>query len=139
MPFTRKDHLRDHFRDFHKEDIGGVKGLGREKDAKKRLAMEKTWKEERMVKPEWWRCIRCLVKMYVARNGWECPQCKITCEKERQEARMKLPNTVVTEAMDEGTDLPDDDIGSLGCDACHNNGWVLSGTDWVACQCQWHM
>jgi hypothetical protein len=136
MPFTRKDHLRDHLRDYHKEDLGEAKGLKREKDAKKRLAMEEAWKAERVVKPQWWRCIRCLVKIYVARNGWECLQCKSTCEKERQEARMNLANTEATEAMDEVADPPGDNIGSLDCDTCHNTRWVISGMDWVACQCQ---
>jgi hypothetical protein len=139
MPFTRKDHLRDHLRDYHKEDMGEAKGLKRENDAKKRLAMEKAWKAERVVKPQWWRCTRCLVKIFVASNGWECPQCKNTCEQERQEARMKLENAEVTEANDEVTDPPDTNIGSLDCDACHNTRWVISGTDWVACQCQWGM
>ena len=52
MPFNRKDRPRDHLRDYHKEDIGEVKGLKREKDAKKRLALEEAWKAERVVKPQ---------------------------------------------------------------------------------------
>jgi hypothetical protein len=43
---------KDHLRDYHKEDIGEVKGLKREKDVRKRLTLEKVWKAERLVKPQ---------------------------------------------------------------------------------------
>jgi hypothetical protein len=98
--------------------------------------METAWKAERVVKPQWWRCARCLVKIYVANNGWECQQCKITCEQERQEVRMKLANTEVTKVKDKVTDLTDYNLGSRDCDACHNTWWVISGGNWVSCQCQ---
>jgi hypothetical protein len=48
---------------------------------------------------------------------------------------MKLENAEVTEVNDEVIDAPDTNIGPLNCDACHNTWWVISGRDWVACQC----
>jgi hypothetical protein len=145
MPFTRKDHFRDHLRDYHKEDIGEVKGLKREKDAKKRLAMEKAWRAERAIKPQWWRCSRCLVKHYITEDGWDCARCKTSCEQERQNARIKLaPKIEVMEPMEEDTDAQYGNTGTSSvtgyndCEACHNTSWILHGRDWVACQCQWN-
>jgi hypothetical protein len=45
-PFTRKDHYREHLRDFHQEALGKVK----QNESKER------------VDPTWWRCVICLTK-----------------------------------------------------------------------------
>ncbi|KAE9370269.1 hypothetical protein N431DRAFT_484518 [Stipitochalara longipes BDJ] len=60
--FTRKDHYRDHPKDFHKED---AEGENLSSDNKKGQ------KEQRH-----WRCrsTKCLVKNYVSRLGWTCPR-----------------------------------------------------------------
>lgn len=148
-PFSRKDHYRDHLRDFHKEDIGSAKGE-KKMDEKKRLAAQKSWRAERRISPRHWRCAKCLVKYYVDYNGWECEPCKTTCEQERREARMKLaPKEEVMEPMEEVTDThisqydntqySNTDTSSatsyIGCGNCQN-GWVVNGSQWVACQCQ---
>lgn len=93
-PFTRKDHYRDHLRDFHKEDIGAFKGEKAAKTSaeKKKWAKEQSkWLSERNIYREHWRCARCLVKKIVAKDGWECKGCRIPCEQERIDARDKLP------------------------------------------------
>ncbi|KAE8453999.1 hypothetical protein EG329_007775 [Mollisiaceae sp. DMI_Dod_QoI] len=87
-PFTRKDHYRDHIRDYHKEDLGCAKG---EKKSAKRdwAASQKSWLAERKISCRWWRCARCLIRVQVNRDEWECPTCKASCEQERIEARLK--------------------------------------------------
>ncbi|PHH81067.1 hypothetical protein CDD80_3349 [Ophiocordyceps camponoti-rufipedis] len=57
-PFYRLDHFRDHLRDFHKEDI------------------EKRGSETNNARPvsgSWWRCRRCLKRVY---DLDACPRCK---------------------------------------------------------------
>ncbi|CZR60519.1 uncharacterized protein PAC_10415 [Phialocephala subalpina] len=87
-PFTRKDHYRDHLRDYHKEDIGCAKG---EKKIARRewAAVQKAWLAERKNSSRWWRCARCLVRRQVNEDGWECSGCKNSCEQERVDARLK--------------------------------------------------
>lgn len=87
-PFFRKDHFRDHLRDFHNEDIGCAKG--RTKDEQKWQQAQKTWLAERVIKPKHWRCSRCLVKNHVAEVGWECSSCKTPCEEDRKITRIRL-------------------------------------------------
>ncbi|KAF8865125.1 hypothetical protein BDZ45DRAFT_580891 [Acephala macrosclerotiorum] len=87
-PFTRKDHYRDHLRDYHKEDIGCAKG--EKKIARGQwAAVQKAWLAERKISSRWWRCARCLVRRQVTEDGWECSDCKVSCEQERVDARLK--------------------------------------------------
>ncbi|KAH8588468.1 hypothetical protein B0O99DRAFT_488516, partial [Bisporella sp. PMI_857] len=82
-PFNRKDHYRDHLKDYHKEDIGTAKqakGMS-EKEWKK---AQKRWIEERQITVQWWRCAKCLVRV---KDSWDCYQCKQTCETERIKIR----------------------------------------------------
>ncbi|EHK98473.1 hypothetical protein M7I_5718 [Glarea lozoyensis 74030] len=64
--FTRKDHCRDHYKEFHKEDIGSYKGAKNNIDKAQWQAKQQQWADERQIKPEWWRCPRCLDRIYVA-------------------------------------------------------------------------
>lgn len=92
-PFTRKDHFRDHLKDFHKEDIGSCKGektTGNVSERKKWQQKQAMWLAERCISSDWWRCARCLVRVYVAKGGWYCQKCKRDCEQPRREAREKL-------------------------------------------------
>jgi hypothetical protein len=139
IPFTRKDHYRDHLRDFHMEDIGSAKGE-KKMDRKKWLAAQKIWVAERKISAKHWRCAKCLIKHYIAYDGWECEPCKTTCEQDRINARQKLaPKTEIMEEM--GTDVQYNKTstssitGYNGCDTCQS-GWILHGRKWVACQCQ---
>jgi hypothetical protein len=151
-PFSRKDHYRDHLRDFHKEDIGSAKGE-KKMDEKKRLAAQKSWRAERRISAKHWRCAKCLAKYYVPYDGWDCEHCKTSCEQERKAARMKLaklaPKEEVMEPMEEDTDAhiaqydntqysstgTSSATSYTGCGACQDS-WVYNGSQWVACQCQ---
>ncbi len=77
--FGRKDHFRDHLREYHREDL--IKRGG--SDARSQLA-------DRRIDPKWWRCSKCLVRVEVAAHEYDCPDCKVRCERERQRAREEL-------------------------------------------------
>lgn len=77
-PFHRRDHFRDHLREYHKEDI-----------QKRGVSINKEWIEGRYTSSNWWRCPRCLVRVYVAEHDFECPKCKTSCESVRKEKREK--------------------------------------------------
>jgi hypothetical protein len=84
--FTRKDHFRDHLRDYHKEDIGSVKKGDKNKlDEKKRLKRQDAWVAERKIELKWWRCPKCLERVQIAESGYDCETCKHPCDKERAE------------------------------------------------------
>lgn len=105
-PLGRKDHYRDHLRDYHGEDMtkrgndsrgngesfrtgfveisrkeggvgGGVSG-GRGGTGRKYNVSEK-----------WWRCSRCLERKLVS-EGWYCGRCKLQCEQERITNRTRM-------------------------------------------------
>ncbi len=88
-PFTRKDHYRDHLKDFHKEDIGSAK-RGKTMTDRAWQAAEKQWRLDRKIYAKNWRCARCLHKNIVAETQWDCSECKQACEPERREEREKL-------------------------------------------------
>ncbi|WZH43901.1 Zinc C2H2 [Fusarium acuminatum] len=75
-PFHRRDHMRDHLREYHREDI-----------QKRGATVNEEWLEGRYTPSAWWRCPRCLVRVYVSKNGYECPGCKTSCESKRKEKR----------------------------------------------------
>ncbi|KAM0555129.1 hypothetical protein ACHAPJ_006480 [Fusarium lateritium] len=75
-PFHRRDHFRDHLREYHREDI-----------QKRGATVNEDWLEGRYAPSSWWRCPRCLVRVYVSKNGFECPSCKTSCESKRKEKR----------------------------------------------------
>ncbi|KAK3316669.1 hypothetical protein B0H66DRAFT_301077 [Apodospora peruviana] len=79
-PFFRRDHFRDHLRDFHKEDL---LRRGTKSD-------EAWWKgrSDRAMSGGWWRCNRCLdIRVDYGTYGFVCPQCGMHCEAERQRHR----------------------------------------------------
>ncbi|KAF4455724.1 egg shell protein [Fusarium austroafricanum] len=75
-PFHRRDHFRDHLREYHREDI-----------QKRGATVNEEWLEGRYAPSTWWRCPRCLVRVYISKNGYECPGCKTSCESKRKEKR----------------------------------------------------
>ncbi|KAG5984717.1 hypothetical protein E4U55_003489 [Claviceps digitariae] len=77
-PFHRLDHFRDHLREFHKEDI-----------EKRGSSVDEDWLWDRRVSSNWWRCSKCLNRVYVERNGYECPTCKTACQAKRKEVRRR--------------------------------------------------
>lgn len=97
-PFTRKDHYRDHLRDYHKEDLGRAK-IAKDKtkiSSNEAARLQEQWLEERVIFTNWWRCVRCLARMYVETNGWACSACKIPCESDRKARRQISPYTTAS-------------------------------------------
>ncbi|KAH7395493.1 hypothetical protein BKA64DRAFT_673900 [Cadophora sp. MPI-SDFR-AT-0126] len=91
--FTRKDHLRDHVRDFHQEDIGSAKGERNARTKEERRQWQKKqeyWVASRKISADWWTCAKCVVRQYVERDGWTCTFCNTPCETQRKEARLRL-------------------------------------------------
>ncbi|KEY72093.1 hypothetical protein S7711_00109 [Stachybotrys chartarum IBT 7711] len=82
-PFRRRDHFRDHLRDYHKEDI---EKRGR---AGPSSASDENWVEKCNVSSHWWRCSKCLHRVYISRNGYDCPECNLTCQTKRKEVRRR--------------------------------------------------
>lgn len=124
-PFTRKDHYRDHLKDYHREDLGCAKG---QKKLSRDIwnAAQEQWLSERVIYPGYWRCSRCLDRIYVAIGGWECPRCKTTCEVERIDARKKLqlrPKTMKSHKSNQ----------SGSCITCDGQGWVDSYQGQIDC------
>ncbi|PNY28409.1 Uncharacterized protein TCAP_01669 [Tolypocladium capitatum] len=77
-PFHRLDHYRDHLREFHKEDI-----------EKRGGTINEIWVGDRHVTSNWWRCSKCLKRIYINRNGYECPNCKTHRQAKQKEVRRK--------------------------------------------------
>ncbi|KAF7557199.1 hypothetical protein G7046_g6110 [Stylonectria norvegica] len=77
-PFHRRDHFRDHLREFHMEDI-----------LKRGVSTNEEWFEGRYLATTWWRCPKCLVRIYIQRHGFDCPECKTSCEPKRKERRRR--------------------------------------------------
>ncbi|KAK1761778.1 hypothetical protein QBC33DRAFT_582148 [Phialemonium atrogriseum] len=63
-PLNRFDHLRDHLRDFHKEELPkkGTKSASPEGPKDRNGAT-------------WWRCYTCLERVKFHRYGSTCPTC----------------------------------------------------------------
>lgn len=80
--FGRKDHLRAHYRDYHREDLCRLNG--------KEVA---GWFDDRNISSNWWRCIKCLRKIAYSRCGWECRDCGRMLEPERINARKRRMGT----------------------------------------------
>lgn len=134
--FMRKDHYRDHLKDFHKEDISSAKG-------DKKTTNDNWWKE-RNISAKSWRCARCLVKNVVAKVGWECSKCHIPCEEERIKAREKLPLEEANKMAMDSTETKIQDGSSLtypeyaSCIVCGGAVWCQNSFgDWEECSaCQ---
>ncbi|KAI1822128.1 hypothetical protein F4861DRAFT_551039 [Xylaria intraflava] len=78
-PFHRLDHQREHYREFHHEDIMRRGSSGKQ---------DEEWWSTRAIHPSWWRCSRCLCRVRIEAYGYECPECKTSCETERISYRM---------------------------------------------------
>lgn len=75
-PFRRRDHFRDHLREYHREDI-----------QKRGVTVNEEWLDGRYYANNWWRCPRCLIRVYISKDDFECPKCKGSCEPKRKEKR----------------------------------------------------
>ena len=75
-PFYRLDHCREHYREFHREDID-----------KRGVPLTFKWCQERNVNSSWWRCNKCLNRVSIAESGSCCPTCEYECPEVRLRAR----------------------------------------------------
>jgi hypothetical protein len=97
-PFTRKDHYRDHLRDFHKED------LPPRPNKLRNAPQNELHKADRRMSSKWWRCPKCLERVDVSARGWKC--CGFECDPSRQIARVgKVVDTDEME-IDSGSGVP---------------------------------
>lgn len=127
-PFTRKDHYRDHLRDYHKEDLGHAKRAKNE-DRKRWERAQEDWLAERNISPNWWRCVKCLTRARVDVDGWECNKCNGACEPERAQRRQLKREDAVTYSYDSVT-YPFE----TSCLTCNGAVWMDSGHgNLVAC------
>ncbi|KAI1140584.1 hypothetical protein F5Y05DRAFT_322842 [Hypoxylon sp. FL0543] len=76
-PFYRLDHCREHYRDYHSEDLFR-RGPHKE---------NADWWNSRNVDKRWWRCAKCLSRILIGSEGFKCAKCKTTCEPERRMLR----------------------------------------------------
>jgi len=75
-PFSRKDHYREHLREYHAEDL--PRRVGRTmRDGRVRAR----------VTPAWFRCASCLQRVVIATDGFVCPGCNTSCGPEQMSAR----------------------------------------------------
>lgn len=150
-PFTRKDHYRDHLRDYHKEDLGCAKAQ-KKRGGREWAAEQTAWLAERKVSPRWWRCARCLVRRQVQEDGWDCPNCKVSCEQDRIDTRMsqlQRQRAAVLNPTDVGSEVgyqatssttaitstATDTSAFYSCGTCQeSSGWRDNGMGaWEAC------
>jgi len=137
--FTRKDHLREHLREFHQEDIGAVKGEknARTKQEKRKWEKEqKKWLDSRKISPDSWRCVKCLGKKTVARDGWTCTECNLSCETDKIERRMSMSKSERKEVdrneegcLDSSSAAipPRHQAPSITCFTCYAiSGWIMA-------------
>lgn len=136
--FTRKDHYRDHLRDFHQEDLGTARGMNsRSKKSKEEYErIQAQWLQTRKIFPHYWRCSKCLDRITVAKSGWKCARCQTTCETDRIESRRIItPKTEAVDAM--GMDMNYTTSAASYCAYCNGSSYAAVGGQWVPCQhCQ---
>ncbi|RFU30969.1 hypothetical protein B7463_g5364, partial [Scytalidium lignicola] len=123
-PFTRKDHYRDHLRDFHKEDLGSYKRPKDENWPEK----QREWLSERRLSPNWWRCSRCLIRVQVKEHGYQCPTCKSPCDESRIKHREEKHRSNTASASNPQWDVPTMSFQPSVCISCEGSGWVTTTT-----------
>jgi hypothetical protein len=131
-PF-RKDHAREHYREYHSEDIikrGMPKRTkpmhGQKKPVKKPETVEEFLAARlNSINLRWWRCSKCLRRVRANDDGYICPTCRIACEPERVAWRGEaLAPGRNPQAGDSNTTPNLDQLGYMsGCGQCENT-WL---------------
>jgi hypothetical protein len=102
----RKDHCREHYREYHNEDLlkRSKPSAEKHKKEKDRKEADKKNSKRSQDKPEaveeflatrrhtdlsWWRCTKCIARVKVNPDGYMCSTCNIACEPERAAWRKK--------------------------------------------------
>ncbi|KAK0610778.1 hypothetical protein B0T14DRAFT_570710 [Immersiella caudata] len=81
-PFYRQDHCREHYRDYHYEDL-----------LRRFAKPDSTWWADRSkaLSRGWFRCNKCLEqRVDILKDGYTCPKCGHACEAERQRRRREF-------------------------------------------------
>ncbi|CAK7204554.1 hypothetical protein SEUCBS139899_007312 [Sporothrix eucalyptigena] len=99
-PFHRKDHYREHLREYHLEDLlkrgsnahrstspNTASGMSASDHKKNRKLMQEMQLQNCKTDSLWWRCARCLKRVNIAERGWSCPTCKGSIEEPRRNLR----------------------------------------------------
>ncbi|KAI6480927.1 hypothetical protein MCOR18_004960 [Pyricularia oryzae] len=77
----RKDHCREHLRNFHKQDL-----------YKRGEKVEISWLQECLIDKSYWYCNKCLARNSTVgvSSPWSCQRCGTNCEPERVNIRLQL-------------------------------------------------
>jgi hypothetical protein len=140
-PF-RKDHCREHYREYHAEDLvkrGLPKHSKASKQGQKPLETVEQFLAARLknLNLSWWRCSKCFERVQVDNHGYMCPKCNQPCEpvrvdwRERALASGKGPQ--VGDSITESSSASFDYM--TGCGQCENT-WLPDEEDpglWVSC------
>lgn len=140
-PF-RKDHCREHYREYHSEDLikRGQPKHGKHKNSKKRPETVEEFLASRIkgLNLSWWRCVKCLQRVQVNSDGYTCSTCKLPCESERvtfrENARKSMNDSRTADSIS-GFDAPPMSYVITGCGQCENT-WLPDENDdnlWVSC------
>lgn len=123
--FDRKDHCREHYREYHREDL-----------VKKTHRDVVLWLQDRNVVAGWWRCSKCL-KRNQTESGWKCGGgCNQMCERSRitaRNSRVQAPES--TEEAEQPAAAGASQPFVQGCGNCES-GWFpdeANPHNWVAC------
>jgi hypothetical protein len=128
----RKDHCREHYREYHNEDLLKRSKPSTEKDRKgkdkknskrsqdKPETVEEFLATHRHMDLSWWRCSKCVARVKVNTDEYTCPRCNLPCEPKRVAWRKKA----ITSAK------------SLSCGECENTWLTDENNDmtlWIPC------
>jgi Zn finger protein HypA/HybF involved in hydrogenase expression len=146
----RKDHCREHYREYHNEDLikrgnhkpGKPSKPEKDKKSAKRNAGRPQTVEEflatrRNVDLSWWRCTKCVQRVKVNSHRYTCPRCNVACEPERVAWRKKAlessKNSQVEDSPSGFSPEPTDYV--MSCGQCQN-AWLPDKDDmtlWISC------
>lgn len=129
-------------KDYHKEDIGSAKKTKNLSEKEWKRAVRR-WREERQITPNWWRCVKCLIRV---KDSWSCPECKQTCESKRVTVRQQMAQNLTPRPQDAddmaisnySNDYDQSSASYLACTICQT-GWIenLESGFWEPCyNCQ---
>jgi hypothetical protein len=148
-PF-RKDHCREHYREYHTEDLikRGQPKPSKSKNSKKKPETVEEFLAARInnLHLSWWRCSKCIQRVYVNSDEYTCPNCNLACELERVTCRENEATRRGNEAKrkenarnpaknSSGFDSAQTDYVVTGCGQCENT-WVPDKNDdsgWIPC------
>lgn len=139
-PFHRKDHYREHLREYHLEDLlkrgsnanhhtaasssstandlsSSLSPSSSTADFKRnKKLLQETQLQNCKTETAWWRCARCLQRVDIAGPGWTCPSCKGSIEEPRKTIRLSRSATAMAAAT----------AGQMATSLAMPAGWAYS-------------